>query len=210
MKNFRKNKGTSQNLYLIETIPESEKNQREFVVMGSTGNVYNVTIKDIPQCTCPDFRLRHKRCKHIYFVLIRLMKTTNEDEIFDEADLKIMFNNIPKITSNLIADKKIREVYKKMADPSDGLVVDEKLDFENIKNIDDNCPICLDGLNNGQELDNCKSSCGKYIHRICFIMWCKKNNSTCVFCRSDWHKKIGANEKVEGVGYFNYINVLKK
>ena len=90
MKNDRKIKGSSQNIFLIETImPESEK-EKKFDVMGSTGNVYTVTIKDIPECTCPDFRLRNKRCKHIYFILIKVMKTHNEDEdIYEEDDLKI-------------------------------------------------------------------------------------------------------------------------
>ena len=63
-------------LYLIESIPPEDEDDpiREFLVMGTTGNVYTVTIENEPSCTCPDFQLRQRRCKHIFFILMRVMK----------------------------------------------------------------------------------------------------------------------------------------
>ena len=67
------------NLYLVESIPQNSKEEKKriYLIMGSTGNVYSVVITNKPTCTCPDFRQRKKRCKHIYFVLIRIMKVEN-------------------------------------------------------------------------------------------------------------------------------------
>ena len=70
-----------------------------------------------------------------------------------------------------------------------------------MKDTADLCPICLDDLENGTELDYCKYSCGKPIHTICFKMWAKKKSKTCVFCRENWE---GVKKQDAG-----YINLLK-
>lgn len=183
----RKTRGIKQNLFLIEMKNNSEKYEKEFMVMGSTGNVYVVIIGEIPTCTCPDFITRNKRCKHIYFILIRVMKSKNEDcEIYTENDLKEMYKNIPIITSNLLVDEKIKKNYDK-------LKLKNKFEFTNDslinkKETNDICPICLEDLENGEILDYCKYSCGKSIHKICFSMWCKQKKANCVYCRADWFK----------------------
>ena len=38
---------------------------------GTTGNIYTITISQIPQCTCPDNR-KGNQCKHIVYVCICL------------------------------------------------------------------------------------------------------------------------------------------
>lgn len=180
------------NLYLVESLPpENEEDYtREYSVMGSTGNVYKVVIENEPTCTCPDFRIRRNRCKHIFFILIRVMKVDNEtQDFYDDEELKEMFSNIPRITHNLIANKKLRKKYQKIkkGDLSEDEDEDEKEDFVEQKPIepDDDCPICLDKLKNG-DVDYCKKSCGRSIHKLCFKMWCKKNQPICVFCRAEW------------------------
>ena len=48
-------RAVSQRLYLIsqEDKSSSDSASRHFAVLGSTGNVYNVTIERKPGCTCP-------------------------------------------------------------------------------------------------------------------------------------------------------------
>lgn len=65
----RKQRGSTQPLYLIETLDSTEMYEKSYSVMGSTGNVYTVTIKHTPECTCPDYTTRGNRCKHIFFIL---------------------------------------------------------------------------------------------------------------------------------------------
>lgn len=196
----RKARGKTQNIFLIETIINDNLNERKYAIMGSTGKLYYVTIDESPICTCPDFATRHIRCKHIYFVLIRVMKVSKENEDqkkYTKQDLETMFNNIPNIMNNLIADVKIRDNYNKIKNNNFKPVQTDK------KDSDDLCPICLDDLTNGDELDYCKYSCGKQIHKLCFSMWIKKNAHNCVFCRKSWFAPI-EQEYIDLTGNTNY------
>mgnify|MGYP000990748254 CR=1 FL=1 len=178
----RKNRGIVQKLYLVEILEASDDLKREYIVMGSTGNVYRVEISETPTCTCPDYVQRKCRCKHIYFILLRIMKISKEMEDkqkYSNDELVTMFQNIPNITNNLIVGENIKKIYIKKKNP-------ELLK----KSKDDLCPICIDDLENGEDLDFCKGSCGKYIHVECFSMWCKSRGiKTCVYCRANWIKE---------------------
>jgi len=179
----RKCRGVTQNIYLIETIVNVDECERKYVVMGSTGNVYDVTIKTEPSCTCPDFVTRGRRCKHIYFILVKVMKTVDSDkDEYTKDDLEYMFNNIPNITNNLVIDDDLKKEYVKLKQAVN-------LEMVNQKDTDDLCPICLDDLENGDEIDYCKYSCGKGIHKLCYSMWTKQHVATCVFCKAEWTKK---------------------
>lgn len=194
--NDRKERGKSQNLYLIERLAETNDLQRSYIIMGSSGNVYTVMIKQAPTCTCPDFKSRGKRCKHIYFVLVRIMKVTNEDKVnYTDDDLTKMFMNIPAITNNLLADNHIKNKYNKINNKEEDNIVQKK-------STDDLCPICLDDLENGTALDYCKFSCGKSVHIECFNMWTLVNGQTCVFCRGNWND-------ISKTDVNGYINLLK-
>ena len=198
------------NLYLVESIPQNsnEEKKRIYLIMGSTGNVYSVVITNKPTCTCPDFRQRKKRCKHIYFVLIRIMKVENPIiKKFTNENLDEMFNNIPLITNNLIVDKSKRDKFHEITNNIKSNDNNEK-NKKNEKviqklNDEDICPICLDNLNNGKELDYCKYSCGLTLHKKCFQMWEKRNKGICVFCRADWYKN---KKKNKNNSYVNLLN----
>lgn len=165
----------TQKLFLIETIEIKDEKSREYVIMGSTGNVYNVIITNDPTCTCPDHITRGNRCKHIYFVLIRIMKVKDPDKKkYTDIDLQDMFSNIPEITNVLCVSQQIKEKYSH-----------SKNNTITIKD-DDICPICLEDIQNGEEYDYCKAQCGKCVHKLCFSMWCKINPAICLTCRSPW------------------------
>ena len=163
------------NIYLIESLPEDEEApfERSYVIMGNSGKTYTVTIAHKPRCTCPDFKSRSSRCKHIFFVLIRIMNIENfKDRTYSEEELTEMFKNIPEVAKNLIYQGEL---------PTQQEEVNQKFDKDDI------CPICLDPLENGKELDYCKYSCGKTIHKKCFTMWEKSKGGICVFCRGKWY-----------------------
>lgn len=223
-------------LYLIESIPPEDEDDpiREFLVMGTTGNVYTVTIENEPSCTCPDFQLRQRRCKHIFFILMRVMKVDNErQKIYDDFELLDMFSNIPKITHNLIAKKKLRKKYQKLKkklketeeeneeeEEEDEDVKKDKEGLAEQKPIqdDDVCPICLDNIKDNGDLVYCKK-CGNSLHKKCFEMWCKRNKKTCVFCRGDWifsssserksRSKSRSHSRSKHRNTWNYVNLYK-
>lgn len=175
---MRKQRGIMQKLFLIETLVVKNELEREYVIMGSTGNVYNVNITNKPTCTCPDYITRQNRCKHIYFVLIRIMKINNPDKKeYTSDDLKFMFNSIPEITNILCVNKQIKDKY-----------TCSKNNQVTIKD-DDICPICLEDIKNGEEYEFCKAQCGKCVHKLCFSMWCKINPAICLLCKSPWNSQ---------------------
>ena len=46
----------------------TEDNPEETIEMaGTTGNIYSITINQLPSCTCPDNR-KGNQCKHIVYV----------------------------------------------------------------------------------------------------------------------------------------------
>ncbi len=181
---MRKKRGLSQKIYLIETIQPKTKLIREFVVMGSTGNVYTVTIKNIPVCTCPDNTTRKKICKHIFFVLVKIMNCFNPDlGNYTDTQLEIMFNSIPIITNLLCVDQNVKNKYNELKESNNKKITQKNTD-------DDCCPVCLEDLNNGEDLTFCKVKCGKNIHTNCFNMVnSKKSVITCMFCQSNWNEE---------------------
>ena len=188
------------NIYLIESLPSEDEYERRYLIMGNSGNTYKVTIAKKPNCTCPDYRTRRNRCKHIFFVLIRIMNINNfTDRQFSEEELVDMFSNIPDIPQNLIYQGER---------PEEPKAVNQKFDKGDV------CPICLDPLENGKELDYCKYSCGKTIHKKCFSMWEKSKGGVCVFCRAQWYSELAdINPKtvsmhpIENVGMIQENNI---
>ena len=187
----RKERGKTQQLYLVERV-----NDQTYVIMGSTGNIYTVTINNTPQCNCLDYKNRLRRCKHIYFVLLRIMKVApgrEDKKEYTDDEIAVMIQNIPNITRNLIANKKVAEEYAKLSNTTGSTI--------KMKDIDGDCPICLDPLDNGELIDFCKTTCGNPIHKECFEMWSKRSGKkTCLFCMKDWTQQISES---------SYINLAK-
>jgi len=79
----------TQRMFLVERSGRKDGELHEdFSVLGSTGNVYNVNLSQIPtyllcgnrvdcSCTCPDFAKHQVHCKHILFVLVKVLKLPN-------------------------------------------------------------------------------------------------------------------------------------
>jgi hypothetical protein len=194
--NDRKERGLTQKIFMIEHRKNSELDI-EFDVMGTTKNVYTVRITESPICTCPDYVTRNKRCKHIYFVLKRIMKI---DELFDgnmdeETDtytqnqLRQLIKNMPHVMKELVVNDIIKTKYKKLKN--------SKTEVIKMKDLDDVCCVCFDDLANGDKIDYCKRSCGKPVHDECFKMVSSaKKNPTCLMCGNSWHDDKSNNSYV--------------
>uniref|UniRef100_A0A6C0CMI2 RING-type domain-containing protein n=1 Tax=viral metagenome TaxID=1070528 RepID=A0A6C0CMI2_9ZZZZ len=203
----RKERAKRQRIYLIN-VPDasSDENVKEFEVVGTTNNIYNVRISPSEvKCTCPDYTTRYNRCKHIYFVLLKIMKLKDgmEDvKKYTEQQIQDMFNNIPAIV-----DPSIRvsdDIQKKYLESlGSGDIPGSKPQPQRPLTEEDDCPICMDNLLGSTDLVWCKSSCGNSIHSECFKRWCdvSRGSPTCVYCRVAWVGD-GAIEK-RGLNYKN-------
>jgi hypothetical protein len=178
--NVRRERGLHQKLFLIET-----KNDYEYLIMGLTGNVYAVNIKiGKPTCTCPDHTTRQNRCKHIYFVLDRILRIKNSDkEEYTNDDLINFKNNKNSIDKNVCVKDHIRDRYHKLEQKKNKNIT---VTIDDSK-LDDLCPLCLDDLDNGEEIDWCKADCGKPIHKLCFKICSPKYGAKCPYCNKQWN-----------------------
>jgi hypothetical protein len=180
----RKDRGIKQKIFLLgQNEKQSSNIEKIFDVMGTTGRVYNVTINKSPHCTCPDFKLRKKRCKHIYFVLIRIMNIQEEkqdNQIYSDDELEKMFSFIQNLPG-IVAEKQYIDQYDKLKNKS----TRPKREITQ----EDICAICLDYYcESDLEISYCNNTnCGFPVHAICFDQINKKNRTPqCIICKCKW------------------------
>jgi len=215
MYNPRIKRALKEKLFLVDIKETDNFYEKHFSVMGTTGNIYTVKIKlNSSTCNCPDYIKRKDFCKHIYFVYIKVLKADQdfEDEHQDESWLLNLYNNLERVTQKLYASEVIREIY------INKIKNDSKTNLNNnigikVQKKDKDCPVCMDILENGENIDFCKFGCGKSIHSQCFKMFCTKNlkmTPKCVYCRTEWDKNVeNDNTNKENSDFpSEYINVL--
>ena len=105
----RLSRALSQRLFLIDTVgakPQEDQHTRKFIVLGSTGNVYTVTIGPEPCCTCPDGE-KGNVCKHILFVFIRVLKIPRTSALI--AQRALLKSELAAIFSHADKSRKVKK-----------------------------------------------------------------------------------------------------
>lgn len=235
----------TQRLYLIDislngVIPssssESNKNEHEhngsddlsisLAVLGSTGNVYEVTLSKLLHCTCPD-HAKGNLCKHILFVMLKVVGLpSNSPLVYQSAllstEVEELYHRLAIRRSNLgitgavLANEAVRERFACLkSEKTDTEKQDSSSDDNNRrKEVEGDCPICFDELGtNMSTLTYCKTACGTNFHSECIKMWisqCKPpKEATCPACRTLWpdvKKKKNANANANE-GYTNLADL---
>ncbi|KAG2386053.1 hypothetical protein C9374_003202 [Naegleria lovaniensis] len=198
----------TQRLYLIERKNRVDNLEEEFVVLGSTGNVYNVNICEVPSCSCPDFE-KGNLCKHILFVFLRVLRVNqNSHCVYQKAllhsELESIFKDAPPIPTSVQASERVVKEYKHLTGEAEGESVQESTTTKQKPLHDAHCPICYEAFSGSEKTDFCKV-CGNNIHEDCIKMWKGFNPSfPCPVCRAPQLGKASANKKVvENEGYAN-------
>jgi hypothetical protein len=124
-------KALSQRMFLISAKNISE-NEWNFEVEGYSGTNYKVVFNDVKMtCECPDYYVRKKMCKHIYFIIGRVLKDmTLINDIGGNPNICI-FNLKGTLT----------EDFNRVLNPR--LRIEKEKDQENLKGPSgyDDCPI---------------------------------------------------------------------
>lgn len=211
----------TQRLYLVKTsdIMTCERHGGScitFKVLGSTGNVYEVKIAKVPDCSCPDHQ-KGNLCKHLLFVMLKVVGLDSSSPLVYQSAY---------ITQEL--EEIMQKVQSRMTNVGIGNVVANKSVIDKLNSIENGdeetkvvrqeiegneCPICFDdlgGKGNMSHLTFCKATCGMNFHKECINMWTKEhiNNPTCPACRQKWidtetgGKRSNLNENDEG-----YVNL---
>jgi hypothetical protein len=177
-------------LYLVER----RKDERNFVIMGATGGLYNVEISLLPKCSCPDFVKRASGqsnappgpCKHILFVMHRVLKVDQFDPVLYQVsltcdELERVFREAPVAPcATVLADDAVRFKFRES----------EELDT-GPKHLEGDCSICMESLSDETRSISVCSTCENGIHAACMQMYLRAGvgGPKCPLCRSQWKSK---------------------
>ncbi|KAL3803444.1 hypothetical protein ACHAWO_003599 [Cyclotella atomus] len=184
-----------------------------FSVLGSTGNVYEVTIQKVPHCSCPD-AAKGNLCKHLLFVMLKVVGLpANNQLVYQSAylseELDHIFSRLQArlqlLGRDVVANEEVQKVHAVM---KNGIEAEEKsVARKEVSGAD--CPICFDDLGSDLTLLTfCKGTCGTNFHKECISTWTRqpshRSNPTCPACRQAWHdvetggKCVAESSKNEG------------
>lgn len=185
----------NQRMFMINC-EEIDEETRKYAVLGSTGNIYNVTIARKPKCTCPDHLTRGDCCKHILLVYLKVLRCgTSSPYIYQKAllsnEVKEIFKNAPPVLIGVLANDAVRRRYCELTGKTfQGNSSSEEKGKQ--RELAGDCPVCMEEFDEAQrsQVDYCKQ-CGNNIHKDCLSNWkrgCKNqgNPVTCVYCRAPW------------------------
>ncbi|KAF9012885.1 hypothetical protein BDZ89DRAFT_963413 [Hymenopellis radicata] len=208
----------SQRFFMVDREREGDELKEVFSVLGSTGNIYKVTIDHLPRCDCPDFQ-KGNHCKHIIFIFTKVLQVpSHSTHWYQKAllteELEEVFNNAP-LAPNALANERVREAYARATGKTPKAAsTSQSQKTRKVPGEDDDCPICYESMHKQPEakLEWCEE-CGNALHKECFGQWRTTQRNagkklTCVWCRADWVSVggaagAGAEARVGAGGYLN-------
>jgi len=155
----------TQRMFLIDrnrTLSGDGSHEKEvFDIAGTTGNIYQVTVTKIPDCTCPDAK-KGNQCKHIIYVMVNILKA--RDDL--AYQLALLSTELTEIFANAPATPQSNDGTSTATDTGGSR-----------KTVEGDCPVCVMEFEAGDDIIWCKAACGNNIHRGCFEQWLVVNAS---------------------------------
>ncbi len=219
----RLGRAATQRLYLVQQseIPpmykEGEKSV-DFTVLGSTGNVYTVVLGLVPSCTCPDYCRRNDMCKHILFVLLKVIGLEVSNPLaYQKAYISSELNELytilrtRRVGGTILANDQVRAA---VAQDSSSDVASLEPSFVQRRSLldDSDCPICFDDLTNEPEskVTYCRGTCGANFHEACIRRWLSAmtlSKPSCPHCRQLWVDENGSTSATKVPADTTYTNL---
>ncbi|XXQ31508.1 SWIM-type domain-containing protein [Plasmodiophora brassicae] len=202
----RRRRAVTDRLYLVgrrDTDADLAEGSLTFIVLGTTGNVYYPTLSRIPNktaCTCIDQRCRKGLCKHLLFILIRVLKVRSDHPVVARGDARISASELESIYAesrgtsceamapSAVCNAFVAITGNDLSDNTGAELADvERRPLEQ----GDECPICFEAIAEDDELDFCRASCRRSVHVECFTRWAAQRRQrgepvSCVYCRAAW------------------------
>mmetsp|Transcript_4516 Transcript_4516/g.8068 ORF Transcript_4516/g.8068 Transcript_4516/m.8068 type:complete len:285 (-) Transcript_4516:189-1043(-) len=203
-------RAVQQRLFLVSvsspsTCPRHGGPSIKLNVLGSTGNVYEVTISKVPTCNCPD-AMKGNLCKHLLFAMIKVVGLPiNNSLVYQSAYLAeelveiigMLQQRTRQLGRDVVAKEAVRLQHESTKNGGEATTNNDDDDCDcdsksaSRKEIEGDCPICFDPLgSNSSLLTFCQVACGSNFHRECIQMWTRqpaqRENPTCPACRQPW------------------------
>lgn len=179
-----------------------------FYILGATGNVYIVNVSTTPACTCPD---RATPCKHILFVLIKVLGVPLDDPCLRKRTLRP--NQLTRLLANpssiySLAGPSLRERFHQaffLQRELGGAAHTPRPTIEEGAV----CPICLEEMGKtGERLVAC-GTCRNSLHEQCLMTWKRtqrRRSFSCVICRSRWKDRANQEKYLNLAAYVSEDN----
>ncbi|CAL5205228.1 unnamed protein product [Lathyrus oleraceus] len=170
-----------------------------FFIFGATGNVYTVTLSPTPTCTCPD---RTTPCKHIIFVLIRVLGVSQNDACVRRRNLRPChlqrLLNMPTLPE-AVAGFTLRQRFHQLFFEGGSKKGKNNVEMEE----GSTCPVCLEEMRKEEKLVAC-GTCRNVIHEECLVRWKRtrgRRSASCVICRARWRDRVEQDKYVNLSAY---------
>lgn len=178
----RRSRAVSQKIYLIHLDTNTNDSQIIFHILGTTKTIYTIIFEKGmgPVCSCPDYKLRKNICKHIYFILTKLL---NNISVYDWLKIDKLDNIKDKLNKMLPQlNVKPDDYYIKLYEKHLNGVNENNLETKYRRN--DDCCICISKIENNDTVIVCQI-CSNALHYNCWNRWKEvKNDTLCVYCRN--------------------------
>lgn len=194
----RINKALNERMFLISMNTDDQLSW-DITVEGSKGVPYKLNFCDKSvKCTCPDFKIRAKKCKHIFFVLYRVCKF--DTKLLTDVDQNAY--DLYGVNEKLHEILKIKE--KKVSETTEATEVTEANEDSDVS-YDYDCVICYEEMNKKEEIVNCVC-CSKNFHKTCMNHWLSNSyRNNCPLCRNVWKKDTSATNIAD-----NKVDIFEK
>ncbi|XP_006457740.1 hypothetical protein AGABI2DRAFT_63594 [Agaricus bisporus var. bisporus H97] len=203
--------------FMIERKREGKTFKEEFKVLGSTANVYTVTIDHKPKCSCPDNAIRGNHCKHIMFIFLKVLLVPITSHIWYQkalltSELETVFAQAPE-APNSVTHPRVLDAYLRATGQKAEASTAASSSKKRIPGEEDDCPICYDTMYGVAEatLTFCEE-CGNALHKECFEQYQKSARQTgkeitCVWCRSTWGVTTSSKSAGAATQQHGFINL---
>lgn len=224
----RLDRALSQTMYFVDC-RELSASKREYSILGNTGNLYHVRIGEERSCTCPDSKTV---CKHILFVLVKLLKVRQNNRKllrndWSRHDIVQLFKQTPLLPyydedeTTIMAPETVKQEVETLTQTKKVPLDISKQDFCEETKVHrkategEDCCICSDPFKAKERLVWCAGRCGKNIHSACFekLREYKLNAKvklTCPLCRVKWFEtktQRVRKRKRNNEGYLNFADI---
>jgi hypothetical protein len=172
-------------MFLIQL--EEQTHQWMFTVEGFSGTNYQVVIgsEGDLKCTCPDFYLRKRLCKHLFFIIGRIAQLPDLTKLLVQQ--KAVSLDDQQYSQLIIG---LRERLKQR-----GSTTEKKNDDSTkIGGEDESCFICFESLA-GETMVKCRTTCQNFFHQSCMNIWLKRKQN-CPLCRSPWPRNESTEDEL--------------
>lgn len=192
----RMNKALTEHMFLLSA--HRHKNGWLLFIKGSTGKHYKIVIsKHKFGCDCIDFQFTEVCCKHIYFIVGRIL---NEKTMMKNLDpLNPWSLELDEKLSRLFNNRKYQIACENKKRNRDNNTNSTKLkrikSYEETKTTEvitelPKCAICYEDISTSQMKWSCKTCVSSHFHEPCINLWfiktCSKRKGIphCPLCRT--------------------------